>query len=263
MKIKEKLNVYLIYLGMYFAEHPEVIFVGQAAAVIWGIPRWDAWDYLPHTYGTRAMSMAGKHQYKFSWVWRDGKRVSCLPDTLLALARGKDSQYSLITSISHCLKEKLISAEALSEFIAKRSGCSGINQLRHALDYASNLDGSALETYFRLLCLDQNFIDFQQQVRFYYGDFGEYYDVDFYVEYDGKRLVVEVDGKSKAEMKTEYYAYQTKRDDFFRRQGIILIHTMYDEMVSGEYLKKLEEVGLPRKTTPYPNISAVPRYRTR
>jgi hypothetical protein len=262
MKIKEKLRAYRITLDCYRESHPTIVFIGETAALIWGIPRWTPWTFEIQILSLSKRSKHGKYLSNVTVVWKDSHLVSSVEDTLLHLAVAKDEVYSLVSSISHCLKNELTSYDELVAFIDGHYNCSGITLLRHCFQYASHLDGSPLETYFRLAALEANFVDFEQQVVFFRDNGVDYYEVDFYLEFDGKCVAIELDGVAKGDETPGYYARQTQRDEFFRRRGVTMVHLMYTDLVSETFITKLDELGVPRKSTPPVDVKTVRHYRS-
>jgi very-short-patch-repair endonuclease len=258
---KEDSDYYFSILHQHNTRHPFTKYLGQSAARIQNIPRSDPWDFEFHFLKASLDATKGEYRKCVRIIKHYQFYVSAIEDTLLELAYKKDSITSLVVSISDCLFHEKTTVDKLTKFIAECPHYPRINYLRTALDLSSNQDETPIESLFRVKCIAENFIDFQQQVMFPQPSPGKYYRVDFYCEIDGRRIVIEIDGYTKVENDKAYYQKQVRRDSDLKALGLEVVHILSDEVYNNSFIKKLEKMGIPRKSTQPIDIHKPKRYR--
>jgi hypothetical protein len=249
---KSKLLV-LYYRSVYYFQlaHPDVVFIGQTAAMLLEIPRWDEWDFDIHRLTRTRHSHEGKFRKHIVVINHFQFWISSVEDTLLELAFGGDRIISLVASISHCLYKGMTTLEDLKSFIAAHKGYPGVRRLKHALHFASEKDESPLESYFRIVCIEHNYIPLQQQktVTTYLNGTPQNFRLDFYFEKNGQQYAIETDGKIKEELDPEYLQKQAIRDKLLLEMDIQPIHLGYAELKDGTFTQKLDAIGVPKRKT--------------
>jgi very-short-patch-repair endonuclease len=249
MDKKEEADYYFSALHQHNSKHPNTQYIGQSAARIQNIPRQDPWDLEYHILKANRGCRKGEYRKSVRIIQHYQFYVSAIEDTLLELAYKGDTITSLATSISDCLYYEKTTSEKLSTFIEEHQHYPRINYLRTALELSSPYDETPIESLFRVKCIGENFIDFQQQVMFPQPTPSRYYRVDFYCEFDGRKVVIEIDGYVKVENDKAYYQKQVRRDSNLKALGLEVVHILSDELYKNTFVKKLEAIGIPRKTT--------------
>jgi very-short-patch-repair endonuclease len=259
---KEDSDYYFSILHQHNRTHHFTKYIGQSACRILDIPREDPWDFEFHFLKATLNSTKGEYRKSVEIIRHYQFYVSAVEDTLLELAYQKDTITSLVVSISHCLHYEKTTVEKLTTFIAKHPHYPRLNYLRTALELSSEQDETPIESLFRIKAIGENFIDFKQQVIFPQPNRGKHYRVDFYCEFDGRKVVIEIDGYTKVENDKEYYQKQVRRDSNLKALGLEVLHILSDELYDNSFVKKLEGIGIPRKTTRPINIHKPKRYRS-
>ena len=224
-----------------------LIFTGQSACTINGIPRLEIFEMRPH-----CMTTKGRHADII--CWREGpadpnvRVVNGLlvvsPERAIVDIAKDDSPHSLLVSINHCLNKKLFTKEQLLTEIDRRN-FKGKNKLKKVLRFASDKCDSPLETVAWIHINNAGFILPEQQVNLYDNKkfIGR---VDMYWNIKGRKIILELDGMNKY-TEAEVLRAEKIREDKLLGRGYELIRAMWEDAENGKLIKRLEKVGIPKR----------------
>jgi hypothetical protein len=223
-----------------------LIFTGQSAAAIYGIPWLGAYEMRPHCF-------SGKPKGADFIRWYHGKYdpqarmlggyiVVGPIQTIFDMAK-YHSPESLLVSINHCLYHQLFTKEAFAAELEKRHGMRHRDLLRRLLRFANPKCESPLETiawvalYRAKLALPEQQIDFFDSHQFVGC-------VDMYWEIRGKKIILELDGWSKYK-EGDDFKREKRREDHLRKLCDVCIRAEWRDVRSGALVQMLVENGIP------------------
>ena len=225
-----------------------LIFTGQSACAIYGIPRLDPYEMRPH-----CITYKGKHADIICWRERsldpkakvvNGFLVASPIRVICDLAKN-DSMHSLLASINHCLNKKLFSKEELLAEIDKAPRIMGKNKIKKVLKVASDKCESTLESLAWITINNEGFLLPEQQIKIY--DKKKFIGrVDMCWKIKGRTIILELDGMIKYEDR-DAFRLEKIREGKLYDCGHHVVRATWDDVISGVLLKRLEKEGIPKR----------------
>ena len=225
-----------------------LMFTGQSACAIYGIPRISPFVMRPHCI---------RNQNKRSdfICWRHGpldpkaKVINGLllasPERTICDSAKYDSSESLLVSINHSLYKKLLTIKKLEDEIDIHNKLHGKRKLVKLLKMASAKCESPLETLAFIEMQKAGFVLPQQQVEIY--DKKEFVArVDMYWEFKRRKIILELDGKIKYSNNNSLFL-EKKREDKLRALGYEVIRETWYDVQCGELIKSLRKTKIPMR----------------
>ena len=226
----------------------QLMFTGQSACAFYNIPRLDKYEMRPNCISEK---VKGSDVIRWHYGPLDvqaktvNKFLVAGPiRTLCDLAKYDDSK-SLLVSINHCLNKDLFNIKELSTEIENQTGMRNRKLLQRLLRFANDKCESPLETIAWIEIYNAGFVLPQQQVNFY-NDHKFLGRVDMYWEIRNRKIVLELDGKAKLFSGEDLFK-EKRREDQIRQLGCEFIRVDWDEVKSGELVKKLSALSIPTR----------------
>jgi very-short-patch-repair endonuclease len=227
----------------------KLILTGQSACAAFGVPRLDFFETRPHGTSEIFRETDDIVRWHFGPCDPDvavinGLLVASPIRTICDLAKC-DSPESLLVSINHCLFHELFSKERLTAELEKRTRMKGKALLKQVLRYTTPKCESPLETIAWIALYNAGFTMPQQQVVIH--DNGSFVArVDMYWELRGRKVVLELDGRIKYEIKDNLIE-EKRREDKLRDMGYEVIRADWGMVKKGELVQKLMKKEIPMR----------------
>ena len=225
-----------------------LLFTGQSACSIYGIPRVDPFEVRPHCIRENTMRTD-------IICWRYGKTDEHARTLnglkVVSPIRGiwdlekYDTSYSLLTSINHCLYKKLFSKEKFLTALNSEQKRPGRKRLFKLISLATHKCESPLETLAWIAINNAGFHNPKQQVHIY--DKQHFVGrVDMCWENGNNKVVLELDGLNKYEDRNVLVAEKI-REDKLRFIGYELVRATWKDVRDGKLIKMLNEKNISKK----------------
>ena len=225
-----------------------LVFTGQSACAILGIPRLDSIDVRPHC-------ITEKRKGSDFICWRYGKPSSHVEEIdgifvvsplRAILDLGKyDSTYSLLVSINHCLCKGLFTKQQLFNAIKGDPNRRWKKVIKRLLPLASNKCESPLETLAWIEINKAGFLIPEQQVNIMEKQVFKGR-VDMYWEVRSRKIILELDGKIKYLGQNDLFD-EKNREDELRELGYLIIRSTWKEVKNGKLIQKLYKANIPKR----------------
>lgn len=237
-------------------------FSHESAAAVWGLPLVGgsagvhvlgpaADDGARRGLGTRAGVTRHAARPGVRVVERDGVRVTCPLDTVLAIAGARDLRRSLPVADA-AVRAGLVTADALRAAAGERAGTRDVRRIRVVARLADGRSESAGESLSRARIHLDGFVQPDLQVPFVRRG-ALIARVDFW--WAGARVVGEFDGRKKyrvdgildrCRLEDRVWA-EKRREDRLRRSGLRVVRwTWQDAWQPGPLAALLRDAGVPR-----------------
>ncbi len=151
-----------------------------------------------------------------------------------------------ITSISHHLYKKEISAETILNYCQSQKWKSGVAKLRHLLLFASELDESSFETKVRIKLYEAGVMIPVQQYQVICQN-KKRYRVDFLFAFKGRKIILEADGLIKYSDNASARANERQRESDLIREGYEIMRVMNHDFDNGRFAQLLKDYGIPKR----------------
>jgi very-short-patch-repair endonuclease len=225
-----------------------LVFTGQSACAIYGIPRLDDFEMRPHCVSEKAK---GTDFIRWRYGTEDPNAAILRGTWVVSPARAVcdlakfDSPGSLLVSINYCLNKKLFTKGQLREEIARRPGRRWKNVLERLLRHATGQCESPLETIAWAALYEGGYKMPRQQVDFY-EDHVHVARVDMYWKCRGRRIVFELDGKRKYS-EPDVLFDEKVREDKLREMGFEVFRATWKDVYNGALIRKLTKMKIPKR----------------
>ena len=225
-----------------------LMLTGQSACVVLGIARVSPLEIRPHGISEKNRGAdivhwrIGAYDPKATKV--KGLLVASAPRAICDLAKF-DSTDSLLVSMNYCLHNNLFSKKQLYSEIEKRPGMKAQSSLLKTLKFATEKCESPLETIAWIEIYKAGFVMPQQQKNFY-ANHEHVARVDMYWETYNRRVILELDGKSKLNNENDLY-YEKIREDKLREMGFEVIRAGWRDVQDGRLVKLLKKRMIPMR----------------
>lgn len=228
-----------------------LMFTGQSACAIIGIPRLDSFELRPHCISDRT-----RRNELVRWNFGERDTAAKTVDGLLTASPIRiicdlakfDSPESLLVSLNHCLFHKMFSKKQLAEELDKHPGMKGGKSLRRILKFATPKCESPLETIGLIALYNAGFAIPQQQVSIYDDDRRFVARVDMYWETGERKIVLELDGRMKytGEDSSALYA-EKERQDKLTDLKYEVIRANWHMVKDGRLIEKVAKSKIPMR----------------
>lgn len=225
-----------------------LIFTGQSACAIYGIPRLDAFEMRPH-----CIAQTSRCTEIICWRRRAYDKKAVIVNQLSVVNPSRaicdlanyDTSVSLLTSINHCLFTRQFTINQLFKELDISKAFRGKNKLKNILKYASSKCESPLETLAWVKIYNAGYVlPIQQKNIFDNQNFiGR---VDMYWEIKDKKVILELDDMNKYEDITDLHS-EKYREDKLRMLKYEIIRATWKNVINGEFIIMLEKVGIPKR----------------
>lgn len=245
----DKNHLLLQMMTDYVKAYPDAIFSYINAAILYGTPRWDELELEIHTVQSSLKMMNRKVNTHIRPYFKKNKyngfNVITLLDLFLEIANN-DTEISAITSISHHLYKKEISAETILNYCQSQKWKSGVAKLRHLLLFASELDESSFETKVRIKLYEAGVMIPVQQYQVICQN-KKRYRVDFLFAFKGRKIILEADGLIKYSDNASARANERQRESDLIREGYEIMRVMNHDFDNGRFAQLLKDYGIPKR----------------
>jgi hypothetical protein len=225
-----------------------LMFTAQSGCAIRGIARIDSYDLSPH-----CINISRRSSDVIRWhCGLPDPNATIVQDMLVASPMRiicdlalYDTPDSVLVSINHCLHNGLFTHKQFDEMIQEQRGMKGRKLLMRLSSFATEKCESPLETLAMLAIYKAGFVMPEQQKRIKLG--GQHIArVDMYWEFKGKRIVLELDGKSKYKEKDDL-TKEKEREDALRRLDYKVIRKVWKDVMNEDLVQTLTECGIPSR----------------
>lgn len=234
----------------------EPTFSHESAAVVWGIPLIGAPIGLPHVLHGADSTRRSKHGVirhhmrcdPADIITRRGFSVTAPIRTAIDLctARPFASAVAVVDDVLRRGGELAVNRQSLLDALAARGVSRNIRRARAALQTATGLADSPLESLCIARMAELGFAMPRQQVRYPAGDGRRSYFVDF--KWDTPDVIAEADGRIKYEVDPGVMWSEKIREDELRAQCRRFLRITWDDAWRAAPLEaKLLRAGVPRR----------------
>jgi very-short-patch-repair endonuclease len=251
LSVKQSQEQLLAIVEERISQEPGCVLCGYSMAVYTKTPKLGHW---PLEFTKLANYRNQRHGLyrpdSIVMTYRRGEKspvvyVTSPQHTLLVLAKHEELD-SLVVSLSNYLTRGFLDLEKFKKFLDERKRVPYTKIVREALKYASCNDESPLETLVRLSLRDFQYLPFKQQVEVTTPE-GDLYRLDFYLEYKGRKIVIEADGFVKYADDTQARAKERKREADLLRMGFEIIRIVWADVTSNNIVEIFEHYQLPKR----------------
>lgn len=224
------------------------ILTGLSACVVYGIATLDRTELRP-----QAICTTRRRSEYIRWHYRktapgtrtvEGLLVTSPVIAIIDMALHVTPE-SLLVSINDGLFKKLFSKEDLATAIQLHSGKRGKLRLERLAEFATAKCESPLETYAWIEIYKAGFVLPQQQVKINIGQ-GKSFRVDMYWEFNGRKIILELDGRVKY-TDNQVLFEEKQREDKLHVMGYEFIRCVWDNVSNGDLIQMLANTGIPRR----------------
>jgi very-short-patch-repair endonuclease len=230
--------------------NPNVVFSGVSGAVMRNIPVLGEVPLEPHCcVNTKQKSTQGMIKWRYvrklpACDLIEGVRVACVERVLVDLTLAFDATACLV-ALNHCLSTGQTNAPRLRRYVEDHACLPGIWRMARLLPFANAKCESPLETLGWLAVYRAKLVLPCQQVKIRLPQDCKTRTarVDMCWSRRSKKLIVELDGKTKYQTR-EDLVNEKIREDGLRRLGCRVLRFLWEDVRSGNMEVQLREAGV-------------------
>ena len=226
----------------------DFILTGPSALIAHGIARLDHIELRPHaSCSTRRKSEFIRWHYRPAESKAKQKNGLLVVNPICAIidAVMYDTPDSLLVSINHCLFNKLFSKQTFITELSAHKVMKGQHCLERLIWFATAKCESPLETIAWIAIYKAGLVMPQQQMKIGIGQNQSAF-VDMYWEIGRRRVILELDGRSKYSDNKVLFD-EKLREDKLRAMGYEIIRCVWNDVTNGRLIQLLTDAGIPRR----------------